>query len=109
MRALSFVLVGAALLLVPELAFAQEAEAARAGNWGVAVGAGLAIGLAVLGAGVGQGLTAANAVQGIARNPGAEKLRTSQGVERGPRIGLTHAAELPLRYFLRANGWVSHA
>ncbi len=71
MRALSFVLAGAALLLVPELAFAQDAVAARAGNWGIAVGAGLAIGLAVLGAGVGQGLAAANAVQGIARNPGA--------------------------------------
>jgi F-type H+-transporting ATPase subunit c len=72
MRALSFVLVGAALLLVPEFAFAQEsAEAARAGNWGIAVGAGLAVGLAILGAGIGQGLTAANAVQGIARNPGA--------------------------------------
>ena len=72
MRALSFVLVGAALLFVPELAFAQEgAEAARAGNWGIAVGAGLAVGLAILGAGIGQGMTAANAVQGIARNPGA--------------------------------------
>ena len=72
MRALSFVLVGVALLLAPELAFAQEAEAAaRSGNWGIAMGAGLAVGLAILGAGIGQGLTAANAVQGIARNPGA--------------------------------------
>jgi F-type H+-transporting ATPase subunit c len=71
MRALSFVLVGAALLLVPEFAFAQDLAATRGGNWGIAVGAGLAVGLAILGAGIGQGLTAANAVQGIARNPGA--------------------------------------
>lgn len=71
MRALSFVLVGVALLLAPELAFAQEAEVAARGNWGIGLGAGLAVGLAILGAGIGQGLTAANAVQGIARNPGA--------------------------------------
>lgn len=71
MRALSFVLVGVALLVAPELAFAQELEATRGANWGIAMGAGLAVGLAILGAGIGQGLTAANAVQGIARNPGA--------------------------------------
>ena len=37
----------------------------------LAIGAGLAIGLAGLGCGIGQGLTAGNAAAGIARNPGA--------------------------------------
>ena len=46
---------------------AQEA----AGRGGIGVGAGLAIGLAVVGAAIGQGMAAANAVGGIARNPGA--------------------------------------
>jgi F-type H+-transporting ATPase subunit c len=59
----------AAVVLNPELAFAQEG--AGSGNWGVALGAGLAIGLAGLGCGLGQGHAAFGAVQGIARNPGA--------------------------------------
>ena len=54
--------------LLPDLALAQEAAG---GAGGIGVGAGLAIGLAVVGAGIGQGLAAANAVSGIARNPGA--------------------------------------
>jgi len=69
MRALYFVVGLLALTLVPELASAQEAAASTGGN--MAIGAGLAIGLAVLGAGIGQGLTAGNAAAGIARNPGA--------------------------------------
>ncbi len=40
-------------------------------RWGVALGAGIAIGLAGLGCGIGQGLAGSGAVQGIARNPGA--------------------------------------
>ncbi|HEX2734235.1 MAG TPA: ATP synthase F0 subunit C [Polyangiaceae bacterium] len=36
-----------------------------------ALGAGLAIGLAVLGAAIGQGRAAASAVEGVSRNPGA--------------------------------------
>ena len=40
-------------------------------NWGLGVGAGLAIGLAALGGGVGQGLTASAALEGMARNPAA--------------------------------------
>lgn len=65
MIALAFVFVA----LAPEVAFAAEGESS--GVWGIAVGAGLAIGLGALGCGIGQGLAAANAVQGIARNPGA--------------------------------------
>ena len=59
-----------AMALVPDVARAAE-EAGGAGTWGIALGSGLAIGLAALGCGVGQGMATANAVQGIARNPGA--------------------------------------
>ncbi len=55
-------------------AFAQEADVAANGDggiWGIALGAGLAIGLAGLGCGIGQGLATSGAVDGIARNPGA--------------------------------------
>jgi len=58
-----------ALTAAPDLALA--AEEAGSPSWGIAIGAGLAIGLAGLGCGIGQGLAAAGAVQGIARNPGA--------------------------------------
>ncbi len=57
-----------ALALAPDVAFAAE-EGTR--ELGLAIGAGLAIGLAGLGCGIGQGLAGAGAVQGIARNPGA--------------------------------------
>jgi F-type H+-transporting ATPase subunit c len=69
MRALvTFALTVVCLALWPDLAFAQEGSSAE---WGIAIGAGLAIGLAGLGCGIGQGLAANGAVQGIARNPGA--------------------------------------
>jgi F-type H+-transporting ATPase subunit c len=62
-----------AAFLVPLAAFAQE----RAGSnlfdvrgW-AAIGAGIAIGLAVLGGALGQGRAAAAALEGISRNPGA--------------------------------------
>ena len=63
---------GAVLLLLPDVAFAQE-HAGDAGSslWGYALGAGLAVGLAGLGCGIGQGLTAGNTTAGIARNPGS--------------------------------------
>ena len=63
----TFVLALVAVSLVPETAFAAE----DGGSWGIAIGAGLAIGLAGLGCGIGQGLAGSGAVQGIARNPGA--------------------------------------
>ena len=55
-------------------AFAGDAAATgAAGNYlaYIAIGAGLAIGLAAAGGGVGQGRAAAAALEGIARNPGA--------------------------------------
>lgn len=68
--ALSFV----ATFLLPLLAFAQDD---RAGSnafdvraW-AAAGAGIAIGLGVLGGALGQGRAAAAALEGISRNPGA--------------------------------------
>jgi F-type H+-transporting ATPase subunit c len=70
LAALSFV----ATFLLPLLAFAQDD---RAGSnafdvkaW-AAAGAGIAIGLGVLGGALGQGRAAAAALEGISRNPGA--------------------------------------
>jgi F-type H+-transporting ATPase subunit c len=71
MRALIFGLTLIALMVAPELASAAEEGGASGAGGLIAVGSGLAIGLAVLGAGIGQGLTAGNAAAGIARNPGA--------------------------------------
>jgi F-type H+-transporting ATPase subunit c len=64
----------AATFLLPVLAFAQD-DRAGSNAFDVrsfaALGAGLAIGLAVLGGGIGQGRAAASALEGISRNPGA--------------------------------------
>jgi F-type H+-transporting ATPase subunit c len=66
------------VLLVSASAFAQGENAADAlaltkasqGGW-IALGAGLALGLAALGGAIGQGKAASAALDGIARNPGA--------------------------------------
>jgi F-type H+-transporting ATPase subunit c len=64
----------AATLFVPLAAFAQG-DGAGSNKFDVqayaAVGAGIAIGLAVLGGALGQGRAAAAALEGISRNPGA--------------------------------------
>ncbi len=56
-------------------AFAQEAVAGASNAFDAqsmaAIGAGIAIGLAVLGGATGQGRAAAAALEGISRNPGA--------------------------------------
>ena len=67
----TFVFAIAAVMAVPDLALAAGEAAAGSPNWGIAIGAGLAIGLAGLGCGIGQGIATGGAVQGIARNPGA--------------------------------------
>jgi F-type H+-transporting ATPase subunit c len=64
-------LVTLALLSLPTSAFAQGSEVSATAQSGAALGAGLAIGLAVLGGGMGQGRAAAAALEGISRNPGA--------------------------------------
>lgn len=63
-----FILALVATALAPDVALAAEEGGS---DWGIAIGAGLAIGLAGLGCGIGQGLAGSGAVQGIARNPGA--------------------------------------
>ena len=64
----------AATVLVPVLALAQEEKVGANVNdiksW-AAAGAGIAIGLGVLGGAIGQGRAAAAALEGISRNPGA--------------------------------------
>ncbi|MFH1467949.1 MAG: ATP synthase F0 subunit C [Pseudomonadota bacterium] len=58
--------------MLPAVAFAQEhGQAAAEHPWNYAVGAGIAMGLAILGAGLGQGILAARAMEGMARNPQA--------------------------------------
>ena len=59
--------------LVPMIAFAEEKAGANGFDvkmWAM-IGAGLAIGLGVLGGGLGQGKAVAAALEGISRNPGA--------------------------------------
>lgn len=48
--------------------FAAEGELA---TFGLAIGAGVAIGVAAMGGGIGQGLATSAALEGIARNPNA--------------------------------------
>ena len=64
--------VATALVLVPAMAFAQDAQANKfdSNKW-LAAAAGCAIGIAALGGTMGQGRTAAAALEGISRNPGA--------------------------------------
>ena len=73
---LSALLAATFVTLVSSSAFAQEAAKAAETNkydiqaWS-AVGAGFAIGIAVLGGALAQGRAAAAALEGISRNPGA--------------------------------------
>lgn len=67
---LAFVLI----LMTAPLALAMEEPAATSGSSHHAmavIGAGLAVGIAAIGAGFGQGLATGKAVEGIARNPNA--------------------------------------
>jgi F-type H+-transporting ATPase subunit c len=62
-----------ALFFAAAPAFAQTAAATGAGDYGlIAMGASLALGLAVIGGGLGQGKIGAAAMDGIARNPQAQ-------------------------------------
>ncbi|NIT14435.1 MAG: F0F1 ATP synthase subunit C [Candidatus Dadabacteria bacterium] len=73
------VMVFAVLAIVAPEAFAEEAASGGGGldKMGLALGAGIGIGLAAGIAGIGQGLATAGALNGIARNPGAaSKIQT---------------------------------
>lgn len=65
-----FVLAVLVQLGVSGLAMAAEGDASGSVT-GLALGAGICLGLAALGGGLGQGKAAAAALEGIARNPGA--------------------------------------
>ena len=75
-----------ATVLIPALAFAQQAGVAAAtaankfdtGAY-LGIGAGLAIGLAALGGTMGQGRATAAALEGISRNPTVVKGNQSNG------------------------------
>ena len=56
------------LLVLASPLFAAEGDLA---TFGLALGAGLAIGIAAMGGGIGQGLATSAALEGIARNPNA--------------------------------------
>ena len=61
-------------IALPAVAFAEEGAKLGPAGWatlGIALAAGLSIGLAALGGGLGQGRAAAAALEGIARNPAA--------------------------------------
>ena len=101
LKALTGLLFGALATFTAATAFAQEGGAGvgSAGYMGLAIGAGLAVGLAALGGGLGQGRAASSALDGIARNPQASgKIFTPM------IIGLALTESLVLLAWLIANG-----
>jgi len=91
---------GAVLFLASTAAFAADsAGGGGSRELGLAIGAGLAVGLAALGGGLGQGRSASAALEGIARNPQASgKIFTPM------IIALALTESLVLLGFLIANG-----
>ncbi len=80
MKRIAALATGTYVALFPFLVVAQETftETTKvmkfgAYRWALAIGAGIAIGLAALGGAIGQGKVAAAAMEGIARNPEAGK------------------------------------
>ncbi len=68
MKKKSLSLLAFFLLVLASPLFAAEGDLA---TFGLALGAGLAIGVAAMGGGIGQGLATSAALEGIARNPNA--------------------------------------
>jgi F-type H+-transporting ATPase subunit c len=103
LKLLSMFSVTAVTLLSSAAAFAQEHGAAAGGGGsrelGLAIGAGLAVGLAALGGGLGQGRSASAALEGIARNPQANNKIFVPMI-----IALALTESLVLLGFLIANG-----
>jgi F-type H+-transporting ATPase subunit c len=69
-KAVMFMAMLAAVMLVAPLAFAQE-TGAGGGKGPLAIAAGFGMALAAFGAALGQGRVASAACEGMARNPGA--------------------------------------
>jgi F-type H+-transporting ATPase subunit c len=59
------------MVMAPSVFAAEEGGVTGFMGMGIALGTGLAIGLAALGGGIGQGIAVNGAMEGIARNPGA--------------------------------------
>ncbi len=70
-RLLTLVLTAVAVLLAQAPAFAAEGAAGDGSKGWIALAAGLAIGIAAVGAGLGQGRAVAAAMESIGRNPNA--------------------------------------
>jgi F-type H+-transporting ATPase subunit c len=66
-------MIGTLLLALfgPGMALAQEGAAGHGGDGMIAIGAGIAIGVAAIGPGLGQGRAVAAAMESIGRNPNA--------------------------------------
>jgi F-type H+-transporting ATPase subunit c len=71
LKVLSSTLFAAVAFLASSAAFAADGTGGGTRELGLAIGAGLAVGLAALGGGLGQGRAASSALDGIARNPQA--------------------------------------
>ena len=72
LKALTATIVGAVALLPATSAFAADgATGVSSREFGLALGAGIAVGMAALGGALGQGRAASAALDGIARNPQA--------------------------------------
>ncbi|GDX79373.1 hypothetical protein LBMAG42_11840 [Deltaproteobacteria bacterium] len=87
-----------AALFVLSTGVALAEDGGGAASW-APIGAGLAIGLAVLGGGLGQGKTASAALEGMARNPQAAGSLLTPMI-----IGLALIESLVLLGFIIANG-----
>jgi F-type H+-transporting ATPase subunit c len=102
LKVLSTLLFAAVCFFASSAAFAADATAGGGSGsreMGLAIGAGLAIGLAALGGGLGQGKAAGAALEGIARNPQASgKIFTPM------IIALALTESLVLLAWLIANG-----
>jgi F-type H+-transporting ATPase subunit c len=71
-KTMLLVLMVMAIMLVASPVYAQAGAAAgNTGNWSLAIGGGLAIGIAAGLCGIGQGHATGSAVEAMARNPGA--------------------------------------
>lgn len=69
MKRKALFILGVLLLVLASPLYAAEGGAMA--TFGLALGAGLAVGVAACGGGVGQGLAVSSALEGIARNPNA--------------------------------------